>query len=368
MRDLRLLSLCSGIGGLDLGLRLAVRQARTVCYVEQEAFAAAILVAKMHDGALDEGPVWSDIHTFDGRPWRGRVDVIHAGYPCQSFSLAGNRRGEDDPRHLWPSIQRIIGEVAPALVFCENVPPHLRCGFDTVVKDMERLGFKLAAGVFTAWGCGAPHIRERLFWLGVRRGASADTEGGRTRRAPNPEGFEWGDVLGGDAIGGRAEQPLAGVGGCKLRYADADGQRLEERRRELSAEAADAGPEHPRGDGQPADADSESRSQRDGPGVLGEGQGERWEVPRGQRSGEAFRDYAARCGLFSWGDAPDPVIRPERGADAERGEVEPRFLRVDARSAFRLDRLRALGNSVVPVCAARAFAVLFAELVDDGNG
>lgn len=424
MQSLRGLSLCSGIGGLDLGLRLAIPQYKTVCYVEREAYVAAVLVARMHDGALHEAPVWSDIHTFDGRRWRGRVDIVHAGYPCQPFSLAGNRRGEEDPRHLWPSIQRIIGEVEPTLVFCENVPPHLRCGFDTVVEDMERLGFELAAGVFTAWGCGAPHIRERLFWLGVRRTASTDTncdslrwksggevrtgrtkptisrnvcsdgqtsrstdaergggfgirerrremapnseQGGRARRAPNPEGLEWGDMFGGVAIGGRAEQPLAGVGGRQLRHADSDGQRLEERRGRFSAGSADAGLKHPCDHGLAPDTDGEPRSQRDGRGGVGEGQGERWEVPRGQRSGEAFRNYAARCGLFSWGDVPDSVIRP-RGVEAEGGEVEPCFLRMDARVSFRVDRLRALGNSVVPVVAARAFAVLFAELVGDGD-
>jgi len=122
MPEPRILSLCAGVGGLELGLKLAIPGARTVCYVERDSYAAATLVARMADQALDPAIVWDDIATFDGRPWRGRVDLVTAGFPCQPASLAGRRRGTADDRWLWPDIVRIIGEVRPQYVFLENVP------------------------------------------------------------------------------------------------------------------------------------------------------------------------------------------------------------------------------------------------------
>ena len=159
------LSLCSGVGGLDLGVRLAVPSARTVCYVEREAFAVAVLVARMQDKCLDEAPVWTDVKTFDGRPWDGKVDCIIGGYPCQPFSIAGSMRGADDERHLWPNILRIIRETKPDWCFFENVENHVRIGFENVRQDLLDSGFDVEAGIFTAAEVGASHGRSRLFIL-----------------------------------------------------------------------------------------------------------------------------------------------------------------------------------------------------------
>ncbi|WP_229704467.1 DNA cytosine methyltransferase [Gemmobacter aquaticus] len=144
------LSLCSGAGGLDLGLAIAIPGYRAVGHVERETFAAATLVARMEDASLGQSVVWDDVGTFDGRPWRGAVDIVTAGYPCQPFSVAGKRRGADDPRHLWPHVARIIGEVEPPFVFLENVAHHLRLGFPEVASGLVGMGYKLAAGLFTA--------------------------------------------------------------------------------------------------------------------------------------------------------------------------------------------------------------------------
>ena len=164
------LSLCSGAGGIDLGLTIALPGYRTVGHVERETFAAATLVARMEDASLDQAVVWDDVGTFDGRPWRGAVDIVTAGYPCQPFSVAGKRRGADDPRHLWPHVARIIGEVEPPFVFLENVAHHLRLGFAEVAGGLVGMGYRLAAGLFTAAEVGAPHKRERLFILAIREG------------------------------------------------------------------------------------------------------------------------------------------------------------------------------------------------------
>lgn len=159
------ISLCTGVGGLELGLHVAEPQYRTVCYVEREACAAATLVARMADQALDHAPVWSDVKSFDGRPWRGKVHLLSAGYPCQPFSSSGLRRGREDPRHPWPDVARVIEGCDPEWVFCENVEGHLDRGFEEVAGDLSGLGFDVKAGLFSAAEVGASHIRKRLFIL-----------------------------------------------------------------------------------------------------------------------------------------------------------------------------------------------------------
>ncbi|MEL7113968.1 MAG: DNA cytosine methyltransferase, partial [Pseudomonadota bacterium] len=148
--DLRGLSLCAGVGGLDLGLHITEPGYRTVCFVERNSFAAATLVARMADASLASAPIWDDLRSFDGRPWRGRVHIVTAGYPCQPFTFSGLRRGGDDPRHLWPDVARVIEEVAPSTVFLENVPGHLSLGFRDVVGDLQSLGYRVAARVVSA--------------------------------------------------------------------------------------------------------------------------------------------------------------------------------------------------------------------------
>ncbi len=167
------LSLCTGAGGLELGLKLAVPGCRTVCYVEGEAYAASILAARMEDQTLDAAPVWSDVQTFDSGQWRGCVDIVTAGYPCQPFSIAGRKQAERDPRHLWPYIRDIVAELRPRIAFFENVSHHLRLGFQQVHDDLRSLGYGVKTGLFTAEEIGAPHKRERLFILAHAKGAGA---------------------------------------------------------------------------------------------------------------------------------------------------------------------------------------------------
>ena len=164
------LSLCSGYEGIGLGLKLADPRFVTACFVEREITAARILVARIKDGILDDAPIWSDLATFDGKPWRGRIHTIAAGYPCQPFSCAGKQRAEKDPRHLWPHVARIVREVQPEQVFLENVDAHLRLGFHEVAEELERMGYRIACGLFSAEEVRAPHRRLRLFALAERTG------------------------------------------------------------------------------------------------------------------------------------------------------------------------------------------------------
>lgn len=121
LRSWRCLSLCAGVGGLDLGVRLAEPAARTVCYVEREAPAASILVARMEDGWLHPAPIWSDLASFDAGAWRGAVDCVVSGDPCQPNSVAGRGLGADDDRwleilarapYLEPAVRRMADGVA----------------------------------------------------------------------------------------------------------------------------------------------------------------------------------------------------------------------------------------------------------------
>lgn len=157
------LALCAGVGGLELGLHIAEPNYRTVCYVEQNSHAAATLVARMADKALDKAPVWSDLKAFDCTPWIGKVSLVSAGYPCQPFSSTGKRRGTEDPRHLWPYIAEILRELKPEWVFLENVQGHLDIGFDIVKRELQEMGFDVEADLFTAIEAGAWHERKRLF-------------------------------------------------------------------------------------------------------------------------------------------------------------------------------------------------------------
>lgn len=163
-----IISFCSGYSGLELGLELAGVDVRTVAYVEIEAYAVANLVAKMEEGQLVPAPVWTDLKTFPSERFRGKVHGITAGYPCQPFSVAGQRKGADDPRHLWPFIREHVRAIRPLWCFFENVEGHLRLGFKEVFSDLRSMGYAVKAGLFTASEVGAPHRRKRLFILAHR--------------------------------------------------------------------------------------------------------------------------------------------------------------------------------------------------------
>ena len=187
---LRSIELFAGGGGLALGLHAV--GVRTVCFVEREAYAAAVLAARMEDGFLPPAPVWSDVTTFDGHPWRGVVDLIAGGFPCQDISSAGKRAGIIDGERsgLWREFARIIREVGPRLVFVENVAALVVRGLDVVLGDLAALGFDAEWGVFRASDVGAPHRRERVFILAHRQGGGFGVVGDAVEpgRGRHPDG------------------------------------------------------------------------------------------------------------------------------------------------------------------------------------
>ena len=159
------LSLCTGYGGIERGLEMVFGDVRVVANVEIEAFAVANLVAKMEEGALAPAPIYTDLKSFNGMDLRESIDILTGGYPCQPFSCAGKRLGEEDPRHLWPHILRVIDEVMPRVCFFENVEGHISKGLREVLTDLESRGYRATFGIFSAESVGASHRRKRVFIL-----------------------------------------------------------------------------------------------------------------------------------------------------------------------------------------------------------
>jgi DNA (cytosine-5)-methyltransferase 1 len=172
------ISFCSGYGGIERGLDLAGLEHRVIAYVEIEAFAIANLVNKMEAGQLPPAPIYTNLKTFPAHLFRDRVDLITGGYPCQPFSAAGKRLGEDDPRHLWPFIRRHIDSIRPLRCFFENVEGHISLGLSTVISDLEEDGYRATWGIFSAREVGAPHQRKRVYIL-ADRGEVSNTRNNR---------------------------------------------------------------------------------------------------------------------------------------------------------------------------------------------
>lgn len=185
------LSLCTGYGGIDLGLTRIFRELETVAYVEINPFAVFNLIKKIEAGELLEGPVYTDLKTFSWQAFSGKVDLLSGGFPCQPFSAgSGKPKGDADSRHLWPYIREGIRLLKPAVVFLENVEGILKAKLKGdhwtdpagtpvglhILRELERLGYSAEAGIFSAAEVGAPHQRRRVFFL-----ALSDSIGDRAR-------------------------------------------------------------------------------------------------------------------------------------------------------------------------------------------
>jgi DNA (cytosine-5)-methyltransferase 1 len=197
------LALFAGAGGGILGGHLLGW--RTVCAVEWEAYPASVLCARQNDGLLPSFPIWDDVQTFDGKPWRGIVDVVSGGFPCQDISAAGKGTGIDGERsRMWKEMARIIGEVRPKFVFVENSPMLTSRGLGTVLGDLSKMGFNAEWGVISAADVGANHLRERIWIVAQTKMANSSNkrlQGHRNKRI-NDKSFEqkrfsWSSFIGG---------------------------------------------------------------------------------------------------------------------------------------------------------------------------
>ena len=158
------LALFAGAGGGILGGKLLGW--RTVCAVELDAYCRRVLLARQRDGFLPRFPIWDDVQTFDGRPWRGGVDVVSGGFPCTDISAAGKGAGiEGKQSGLWKHMVRIVGEIRPQYVFVENSPLLVKRGLAVVLGDLAEMGYDARWGIVGARHIGAPHVRDRIWIL-----------------------------------------------------------------------------------------------------------------------------------------------------------------------------------------------------------
>ena len=168
------LSLCTGYEGIGRGLRRVLPNVREIAYVEIEAFAIANLVNKMEEGRIHPTPIFTNLKTFPYREFRGGVDILSGGFPCQPFSSAGKQKATEDPRHLFPYIAEGIRECQPRVVLLENVEGILSCKtgegepvLKYVGRTLEELGYTVEIGIFSAKEVGFPHERKRVFIIGI---------------------------------------------------------------------------------------------------------------------------------------------------------------------------------------------------------
>jgi DNA (cytosine-5)-methyltransferase 1 len=159
------LSLFTGAGGGIWGSKLLGWE--TVGYVESDEYCQRVIRQRIREGFFSDAPIFNDVRAFDGLPYRGRVDIVSAGFPCQPFSIAGKRLGEKDDRNMWPETIRVIREVRPRVCLLENVPTLFRDRyFGTILTDLETSGYeRISCRIISAAEFGAPHIRKRLWVL-----------------------------------------------------------------------------------------------------------------------------------------------------------------------------------------------------------
>ena len=170
------LALFAGAGGGILGGKLLGW--RTVCAVEWESYPASVLVARQNDRHLEAFPIWNDVRTFDGNPWRGIAQVVSGGFPCQDISIAGKGDGLDGERSgMWREMARVVGEVRPQFVFVENSPMLVTRGLERVIGDLTEMGYDCKWTVMGAADVGAPHQRDRI-WIvaNARHGWGRESE------------------------------------------------------------------------------------------------------------------------------------------------------------------------------------------------
>lgn len=163
------LHLFAGAGGGILGGMLLGHT--TVCAVEIEPYCRRVLLQRQRDGILPRFPIWDDVRTFDGKPWRGRVDVVCGGFPCQDISVAGRGAGIEGERSgLWGEMARIIREIQPRFAFVENSPALVVRGLGRVLGDLAEMGMDARWGVLGACDAGMEMLRERIWILASRDG------------------------------------------------------------------------------------------------------------------------------------------------------------------------------------------------------
>lgn len=347
------ISLCSGYGGIELGLEQIIPGFRTVCYVEGETYAASNIVQKMEDGRIHQAPIWDDLRTFDGKPWSGKVDLIAGGFPCQPFSNAGKQLGDKDPRHLWPFIVKIVSQVRPRYLFFENVPGVVRWILSDILNDLTELGYNASWCVVGAGEVGAPHRRNRWFLLAELC-------------HPNGDGFNRTSKINGEKINGRGNVERNGF----ENYCDVDSNPKRRGFKEVQPSSSRGSWEYDSSRSRFVFSDSNNPSECTGKRAIFEKH--RNDISRicSKVSDSISKGNERHRGING---TTQKIEKRKRfinqndkwgGKFGEMWQVEPSMGRLVDGSADWVDKIRILGNGVVPQQAAYAFQILAARLAE----
>lgn len=188
---MKVLDLCSGIGGFTIGLHEAGFE--TVAFCEIEPYCQAVL--KKH---WPDIPIYNDVRDISAERLRSdgivQPEVVVGGYPCQPFSVAGKRRGDQDDRHIWPEIFRIVKDIRPTWCIFENVAGHITMGIDTVLSDLESANYATRAFIIPAVGVDAPHKRDRVWIVANAKSKQGSSKNNRSeqRKAGEPKQGKFG--------------------------------------------------------------------------------------------------------------------------------------------------------------------------------
>ena len=327
------LALFAGAGGGILGGHLLGW--RTICAVERDAYAAQVLAQRQNDGALSPFPIWSDVCSFDGKPWRGIVDVVSGGFPCQDISSAGSGTGIEGARSgLWRQMARIIGEVRPRYVYVENSPMLVGRGLAVVIGDLAEMGYDSQWCIVSASDCGAPHQRDRI-WIVANDSHKpcSQSPGRETRQSRRADTFGRNDALA-NTDSSRQPQPAGQQQECGMGT---------EQRGEALADADSIGRDRRARQSRPKRG---TQPQDSSVSILADAMREREQ-----------RIVAGEPGSQNWQEPVERSHRP-RSYGFRRWPVEPCMGRVADGVAHRVDRIKALGNGQVPRVAATAFNLL----------
>ena len=311
---MKVLDLFSGIGGFSLGLEWAGMS--TVAFCERDPYCTTILNKHWPDT-----PVHSDVRNLDGKDYADSIDLVAGGFPCQPFSVAGNRRGSDDDRHLWPEMLRIIQEAKPRWVIGENVFGIINMALDDVQADLEREHYEVRKFVLPAVAVDAHHRRDRVFIIAYRDPSLVNASSEHGRWDTDRRGGAWVE-LGGDVLAQtRRHQVSDATDRPSSHVADSHGERLQRH-----------GQEHQlRGFGE--------EGQAGGSGDVADTNGTRGEV--GISGQESWQEGHAG---ESYHQGDQQLRRSPRG----EWPAEPRVGRVVDGIPNRVDRIKGLGNAVVP--------------------
>lgn len=299
----------SGIGGLELGLEWT-GGFETKWQIEIDDYATRVL--EKHWPNVKR---YRDIRKIDTDEL-ARVDLICGGYPCQPFSYAGKRQGVSDSRHLWPDMVRIIRFLRPRYVLLENVPGHLSMGFGQVLGDLAKCGYDAEWQVLSAASVGAPHLRKRVFILAYSRSIESGGLSSVEREEISPIGTSGENVAHSNSTrGGGRERP------------NKKGKKTSHRSPEVANPKSKG--QVPRGTQRSHEATHAESIERS---VLSDSERDGLEEPQDERISGRATDSTPNSGWWS---------------------TEPDMGRVAHGVSSRVDRLKCLGNAVVPQVAQK---------------